>query len=130
MSDYIKREDAIKAVCAGCNSEFPNEPCEPKDCKIRQRIAELRSIDSADRRYIDAEKLKKRLLLISYGDSDTFLQVMKKIDDAPSADVVEVVMCKDCKYNCTDDCAMIHGQKMYKNLFDNDFCSFGERANT
>ena len=50
------------------------------------------------------------------------------IADIPAADVVEVVRCKDCmKYN-TDDCMMIHGKKMNRNIFANDYCSYAERA--
>ena len=57
MSDYIKKEDAIRQVCEGCNQEFSDEPCEPNDCIIR-----------------------------------------KKLKSVPTADVVEVVRCKDCKH--------------------------------
>lgn len=44
------------------------------------------------------------------------------------ADVVEVVRCKDCKKYNTDDCMMIHGKKMNRNIFANDYCSYGEKA--
>lgn len=47
---------------------------------------------------------------------------LKQLDD-----VVEVVSCKDCKRYNTDDCFMIHGKKMNRNLFDDDFCSYGEK---
>ena len=42
MSDeYITRNNAISAVCFGCNKQFSNEPCEPSECTIRQSIMAL-----------------------------------------------------------------------------------------
>lgn len=43
------------------------------------------------------------------------------VKNLPTADVVEVVRCKDCKYEDTC-CRMIRNEK---NL--NDYCSYGER---
>ena len=45
MSDYIKREDAIEEICKGCNEQYSEEPCEPSDCGIMQRIADIPSAD-------------------------------------------------------------------------------------
>lgn len=45
-----------------------------------------------------------------------------------AVNVVEVVRCKDCKKYNTDDCMMIHGKKMNRNIFANDYCSYGERT--
>lgn len=39
MIDYIMRLDALIDVCIGCNEEFPNEPCEPNDCKIKRALS-------------------------------------------------------------------------------------------
>lgn len=50
------------------------------------------------------------------------------------ADVVEVVRCKDCRHgekttqfrtDCTTKCGLHN-----KTMFDNDFCSYGERRDT
>ena len=57
MDEYITRNNAISAVCFGCNQQFSDEPCEPSECSIRQSIMAL-----------------------------------------PTADVAEVVRCKDCKF--------------------------------
>ena len=45
--------------------------------------------------------------------------------DIPSADVVEVVRCKDCKYHAefSSKCNKLHLTPMRPN----DFCSYGER---
>lgn len=47
------------------------------------------------------------------------------IDNAPEADVVEVVRCKDCKYRTGTKykCSKFGNIQMNKN----DFCSYGER---
>ena len=44
----------------------------------------------------------------------------------PAADVVEVVRCKDCKYNVgTKKC--LHPDSFFAVPKDDDFCSYGER---
>lgn len=58
------------------------------------------------------------------------------IEDVPSADVVEVVRCRDCKYykngkHFTDIkfCQRLpyYAEKGGLNTADNDYCSYGER---
>lgn len=52
------------------------------------------------------------------------------IKQAPTADVVEVVRCKECVKRNTADCSMYYecdcGQQHTWET-DNDFCSYGER---
>lgn len=60
-------------------------------------------------------------------DDVTLEQARQAIKDCPSADVVKVVRCKDCKWNGAKDedegdCAMME----YKHNGD-DYCSYGER---
>jgi len=45
MIDYIMRLDALIDVCIGCNEEFPNEPCEPNDCKIKRALSGIPTAD-------------------------------------------------------------------------------------
>ena len=49
-----------------------------------------------------------------------------------TVDAVEVVRCKDCKYQCTESCPTYYEDRMtYRDSWsldgDNDFCSYGER---
>lgn len=77
-------------------------------------------------RYIDADKAE---ITYSSKDVDKVAELFNELLDAqPTADVVEVVRCKDCKKYNMDDCMMIYGKKMNRNIFANDFCSYGERA--
>ena len=52
------------------------------------------------------------------------------IETLPSADVTEIVRCRDCRLRKTEDCAMYCqcdcGQQHTWET-DNDFCSFGKR---
>lgn len=94
MIDYIMRLDALIDVCIGCNEEFPNEPCEPNDCKIKRALSGI-----------------------------------------PTADVVEVVRCKDCKYATYDksiDRYNCRNWGLYgdENTEADDFCSYGEKKVT
>lgn len=61
------------------------------------------------------------------GEARVTIEAMDYLMDMINS-LVEVVRCKDCKKYITDDCMMIHGKKMNRNIFANDFCSYGERA--
>jgi hypothetical protein len=64
---------------------------------------------------------------------------LRDIEDAPAADVVEVVRCKDCKHWSGEDtkdylfgerwgeCHRPFGSYGCENSTENDFCSYGER---
>lgn len=76
-------------------------------------------------RYIDADALLSRLP----EDLPYKASVKRTIMQAPTADVVEVVRCEDCKYCRTlkdggSQCERIDGLLMTK---PNDYCSYGER---
>lgn len=52
------------------------------------------------------------------------------IADMPTADVVEVVRCKDCKHYSADGWGYgncYRGSVEYLRMADNGFCSYGER---
>lgn len=82
-------------------------------------------------RYIDADALADKIvntLKRRYYASDShtyacFKTFIEILDEAPTADVVEVVRCSECKYK--DDCTrqMVH-ISTYNKV---DFCSYGER---
>lgn len=81
-------------------------------------------------KYIDVEELKKELIC----NKNFYPTIIKNaLEKLPSADVVEVVRCKDCKKYADFD---IHNGKRltfhFCNKFstittENDYCSFGER---
>lgn len=58
------------------------------------------------------------------------------IDAVPSADVVEVVRCKDCKYWLKTTLSTVDGEPVYDCPLLNEwgdedgYCSFGEREDT
>ena len=94
MSDYIKREDAIKALESIC---------------VPRRVA-------------------VGVVAIDIDDA------ISELEQVPSADVVEVVRCKDCKHRHD---SLLEGSPFpsFCDVFpayisDNDFCSYGERVDT
>ena len=58
----------------------------------------------------------------------TMTDAKREIAEMPAADVVPVVLCKDCKYYKPDEyecgCDFAGGLPYVK---ENDFCSYGER---
>mgnify|MGYP007022124212 CR=1 FL=1 len=83
MSDYIKREDAVRAV-------------------VDAKTGKDKTIDGT-RQVTDC---------------------LRRIKAIPSADVVEVVRCKDCKYYEPDGvCANIN----FLSVRPNDYCSYAEK---
>ena len=73
-------------------------------------------------RYIDADKILYKDL--SEGRGVCWVTFKDWIDKMPTADVVEVVRCDDCKYRWTNKCKW----RMDSMNADNDYCSLGERA--
>ena len=75
-------------------------------------------------RYIDADKIPRH----GKRGGECYWQ---EIEQLPTADVVEVVRCKDCKYGKKDS-LFVGGYEC--SIFDNsnveadDYCSYGERA--
>ena len=78
--------------------------------------------------YIDRERAKEHLI------GDYAYAAAKMLDDIPTADVVEVVRCKDCEYykpqqgsvrwsHKTNYCTRMAATKVN----ENDFCSYGRR---
>ena len=87
-----------------------------------------------EKRLIDANALKSEFewlkSVVNESSKDEVMDVMQRIDNAPTVDAVEVVRCKDCKYSygnkyCTNDAWKDEGNTVY--IEPGDFCSYGER---
>ena len=87
-------------------------------------------------KYINADELKQKIPEVSasvFGcDSCSLLskwEVEEIIDEMPSADIVEVVRCKDC--DCFSESAYAeekgHCKYLKIDMWELDFCSYGER---
>ena len=96
-------------------------------------------------RYIDADEMLK-YLDESHTDNDWLVGqynadwIYSFIEGQPTADVVEVVRCKDCKYwelkivepifrrelgNCTS--SQWENNEFWHQTWEDDFCSYGEK---
>ena len=75
-------------------------------------------------RYIDADDAIYELDRVF--PVDDFKKIIRAISRTPTADVVEVVRCKECKYRDDDDFCTGRG---YPNALvpDDGFCDKGER---
>ena len=76
------------------------------------------------RRYINADILMADLIHRNCLPAT----VKRAINEAPTADVVEVVRCKDCQYwtgKDYDGCCIKNG---LATRYANDYCSYGERS--
>lgn len=95
-------------------------------------------------RYIDADWIVRRLerwqrrLAETYGKNDEYVlclgEALMVVDDAPNADVVKVVRCKDCKYahmitfENGVQCLSCNYQNAHGMLVeDHGFCYWGEK---
>ena len=96
-------------------------------------------------RYIDADKLINKIFpigMVHDGQYTIGAKAIKiAIDKIPTADVVEVVRCKDCEHRHTFGCPMYHEEYIdwdddgywetdliiHDATNDNDFCNYGER---
>lgn len=82
-------------------------------------------------RYIDADALK---LDIDLSKGATFLDmalaVIKSVQEAPTADLVEVVRCKNCVKEGRFDCPLCYIENKTLQFINHDaefYCGFGER---
>ena len=75
------------------------------------------------RKAIDLIENESRKWGDEYGVSD----VLCDLADLPSADAVEVVRCKDCKWSERTDLFLLCGAWDARVVDNNDFCSSGER---
>lgn len=55
------------------------------------------------------------------------IDLIQAIENLPAADVVEVVRCKDCKYNKLGICSKSENWDDGKQYDPNHFCAEGER---
>lgn len=81
-------------------------------------------------RYIDAEKLEKEGWSASRTypqDAHTMVYETKKMTDFPTADVVEIVRCKDCKHSVKHQLGYGCGMNYHLATNGNWFCADGER---
>jgi hypothetical protein len=95
-------------------------------------------------RYIDADKLREYWLENGVNENVyNTNNVLDSIDYQSTADVVEVVRCKDCKHwhkkvfdpiiehhigEC--HCSQWENDYFWYETSENDFCSYGERRDT
>lgn len=95
MTDYIKRDDTLKAM----------DTWDKFGCDEHGRLVPYTE------EYVPYVK---------------FDDMMKAVEGQPSADVVEVVRCKDCKWFNRFGCA-VEIVDFTDRPTENDYCSFGER---
>ena len=88
--------------------------------------------------YIEREALTAKAVYM-HGFGKNKYVPLRAVEDAPAADVAEVVRCKDCKYCEHSYPAKAIGEEAlegwYCNIFrqwrkPDDFCSYGERRET
>lgn len=75
----------------------------------------------------EAIKILKAIRVYECYPKSASEETKEAIDMAIEALQTEVVRCGECKKQFTNNCYMIYGKNMMRNLFDNDFCSYGER---
>lgn len=91
-------------------------------------------------RYIDADKLNTRVRG-NNSQRTMWREIKRMVDNAPTADVVEVVRCKDCIFGkvdtegsgsvqCSNRDTPWHRYNEAFAMAQNDFCSHGERRST
>ena len=82
-------------------------------------------------RYIDADVLynsvKDNVGAYWSEGEEVKEECLNEIDNAPTADVVEVVRCKDCKSWIADDIGRRYCELIDCWTGDSDYCSRGER---
>lgn len=76
-------------------------------------------------RYIDAEKLKLDLKDLPEQERIEYMGIYDVINFQPTADVQEVIYCKNCKNYCKFENGAVVCEEFYRYTKDTDFCSRG-----
>ena len=84
-------------------------------------------------RYVDVDALEKEGWFASRNyqqDEKIYVYETKKLSEMPTADVVEVVRCSECKHHTYEEPGMVYCQiNIYGGWVANDFyCGDGERG--
>lgn len=117
----------------------------PGDCDLCNKPRDMEDeIDDYIKREDAIRTMTGRPIIVNQGNVEAVTRIyeefVKRIDDIPAADVVEVVRCKDCRWyevnelksDGTEDkrykpsMCMLHS----RNFRDNYYCADGERADT
>ena len=86
-------------------------------------------------RYVDADKARNLMREIPLGEMFIDAVMNLTIDRLPTADVVEVVRCKDCKHYSYAQSINRYECNIFNGAYNfigyptkpNDYCSYGER---
>ena len=87
-------------------------------------------------RFVDVDRIDWRLIIptnATTAEENMIYRARKLVEFQPTADVVEVVRCKDCKWNkihITPRGNEYHICEILNSAFDGDddfYCSYGER---
>lgn len=85
-----------------------------------KRYIDITAIEEEMNRYI--ENFAKLGMVVD--GNECFYKINELIADAPDADVVEVVYCKDCKHRNEPSCQIV--TSMY-GIGDYDYCPYGDK---
>lgn len=85
-------------------------------------------------KYINADEVAKTLDDVAenlYGEqldysAQAIWAIVEKINKMPSADVVEVIRCKDCKHYILGECEIFSPLLVGLTLDSDDYCSYAE----
>lgn len=80
-------------------------------------------------RYIDANKISYTTCVVGQDENAGYRTVAFKsdVDETPTADVVEVLRCKDCRCSRGFKGTIIYCARSGAHIYDDDYCSYGER---
>lgn len=141
MDDYIGRKAALVLVGFGCNPYDEIGNYIKNHITVAEDIIATIEIDGRITNELFMVEIKDDLDFVWKsdwweGENDVklidFFPVSEAVRDKelPSADVQQVVRCKDCKFGRYDigDRGMYCGRKNVQlDTYEDDFCSFGER---
>ena len=105
-----------RQVCPNCEKQKPM-----KNLSHGEMVQIAEGKKNKTPRYIDANKL---IDLATHEGAYGYVDI-HDIYNTPTADVVEVVRCKDCRYECGDAC--LHALGLAAIESPECYCAYGER---
>lgn len=130
MADLISRQAAIALMCRALHHNYEEGYAVTQMLELpsaQQWIPVTERLPYIDRDALKNLTVKKNGIWDSI--SDSFGRGLSEIiDSIPTADVVEVVRCKDCKHKEIEQPGMVYCPMMVGSwVADDHFCKWGER---
>lgn len=123
----MQDEMRLRHFCSACGAKMDDNVIQHTE-SVGKALGALDEVEELSR-YIDANKMADELSKVPWYEREDEKQAVRMVKEFPTADVVEVVRCRDCYFRGLDGAALpvCTGAMAYSYTPDDWFCAAGKR---